>query len=178
MKGTSEDYVNICQLDGWKVARITPLEDWSIEQQIDLDLHKKKCLNLKYFMICMMWNVQQYEQSTRWAVDQKVGLAVAACRSPRPDGGEFYVNLRSKPHSMAGVSLDIQWALEMTEFFPSLLWTCTHPLHFPSGFLQMSFLSSRPRFTVCSLSGPSILCKGAQVASALGRALLTQGGGR
>lgn len=42
-----------------------------------------------------MWNVQQYEQSTRWAVDQKVGLAVAACRSPRPDGGEFYVNLRS-----------------------------------------------------------------------------------
>lgn len=46
-------------------------------------------------MICMTWNVQQYEQSTRRAVDQKVGLAVTACRSPRPDGGEFYVNLRS-----------------------------------------------------------------------------------
>lgn len=41
VKGTSEDYVNICQLDGWKVARITPLEDWNIKQQIDLDLHKK-----------------------------------------------------------------------------------------------------------------------------------------
>ena len=42
VNGTSEDYVNICQLDGWKVAGITPLEDWSIEQQINLDLHKKK----------------------------------------------------------------------------------------------------------------------------------------
>lgn len=49
----------------------------------------------------------------------------------------------------------VQWALEMTEFFPKLLWTCTHPLHFPSGFCKcLSLVSSTVHclFTVGTLN--------------------------
>lgn len=86
---------------------------------------------------------------------------------------------------MAGVSFDIQWALEVTENFPKLLWTCTHPLHFPSGFCRcLSLVSSTVHclFTVGTLNPlqrcPSCQRIGKSASHARGRpvtAVATQG---